>query len=322
MNKKHFLLVGVLTLSTFGFAQQNTPWHYPTQSNAVQAGFIGIGTKTTTTTTNTPLPNFNLHLHGTANYTESGNSSSINPLDPTGPLIPSATMNKSTTNYGITTRIGLTNTSTGRGDLDGTVLMASERDFYLMNRAQGDMRLETDHDMSFTTQELEFQLSHTTDRAWFGNPGIVPSTGADFAKFNISSVGGDNGFYMRINNAFKYGMSIKMAGNDADAIRVLNNASVKSFKVTGGGEVFARKYTTTLNNIPDYVFAPEYNLMPLSELRTYIQTERHLPNIPSAKVMEAAPVDLGEMNRLLLEKVEELTLYVLELEERLNKLEK
>ncbi len=61
--------------------------------------------------------------------------------------------------------------------------------------------------------------------------------------------------------------------------------------------------------------------MPLSELRSYIQTNHHLPNIPSAEELSSEPVDLGELERLLLEKVEELTLYVLELEEQINKLE-
>jgi hypothetical protein len=61
--------------------------------------------------------------------------------------------------------------------------------------------------------------------------------------------------------------------------------------------------------------------MPLNELRTYIKTNSHLPNIPSAKEMEASEVDLGEMNRLLLEKTEELTLYILQLEERIKSLE-
>jgi hypothetical protein len=95
----------------------------------------------------------------------------------------------------------------------------------------------------------------------------------------------------------------------------------KCFNITGEGYVFARRYTTTLLNIPDYVFAPDYRLMSFQELRDYLNTNRHLPNIPSAKEMEAQPVDLGELTRLLLEKVEESTLYILQLEERIKVLE-
>ena len=61
--------------------------------------------------------------------------------------------------------------------------------------------------------------------------------------------------------------------------------------------------------------------MSLTDLKTFITTNQHLPNIPSALEYEKNGVDLGEMNRLLLEKVEELTLYLLQLEERLKTIE-
>jgi hypothetical protein len=73
---------------------------------------------------------------------------------------------------------------------------------------------------------------------------------------------------------------------------------------------------------PDYVFDPSYKLSPLSELRNYIQTERHLPGMPSAACVAAQEdVDLGTMQTKLLEKVEELTLYILQLESRIKQLE-
>jgi hypothetical protein len=59
----------------------------------------------------------------------------------------------------------------------------------------------------------------------------------------------------------------------------------------------------------------------LDELRSYITTNKHLPNVPSANEFAETGVDLGELNRLLLEKVEELTLYILQLEERTKRLE-
>ena len=318
------MVCGLLAMGATTFAQQNTPWHFPSQSNAVQAGFIGIGTKTTTTSTNTPLPNFNLHLHGTADYIESGNVSSMNPMDPPGTMIPS--QNKSNTNYGVSTRIGLTNTMTGRSDMEGTVLQASQLDFYLKNQALGNMYIQTERDMELITPKMGFQLNYSTGRAWLGAPSISPSSGSTYGKLNLMSLGSDNGLYIQTSGTANYGVRLHMAGGNADAISVwqegYQNPDVKNFKVSGNGEVFARKYTTTLNNIPDYVFEPDYNLMTLDELRVYIKLNSHLPNIPAAKEMEAAPVDLGEMNRLLLEKVEELTLYVLELEQRLDTLEK
>ncbi|MEQ8905149.1 hypothetical protein [Ekhidna sp.] len=63
---------------------------------------------------------------------------------------------------------------------------------------------------------------------------------------------------------------------------------------------------------PDYVFEPTYNLRTLEETEEYIKTNKHLPEIPSAKEMEANGVELGEMNMLLLKKIEELTLHLID----------
>ena len=75
------------------------------------------------------------------------------------------------------------------------------------------------------------------------------------------------------------------------------------------------------NDWPDYVFEKDYDLLPMPELKDYLEREKHLPGIPSAKEVDAEGFELGEMQRRLLEKVEELTLYILELEERLAKVE-
>ena len=63
---------------------------------------------------------------------------------------------------------------------------------------------------------------------------------------------------------------------------------------------------------PDYVFASNYQLPTLDYIKTYIDQNKHLPEIPSAKEIETNGVNLGEMNMLLLKKIEELTLYQIE----------
>jgi len=75
------------------------------------------------------------------------------------------------------------------------------------------------------------------------------------------------------------------------------------------------KVTTTVPG-PDYVFEPTYHLSPLDSIKTFIDKNKHLPEVPSAKEMEKNGVNLGEMNMLLLKKIEELTLYVIELKKR------
>ena len=67
---------------------------------------------------------------------------------------------------------------------------------------------------------------------------------------------------------------------------------------------------------PDYVFKPEYPLTSLDEVKKHIDEKGHLPNIPSAQEVQENGISLGEMNRLLLEKVEELTLYVIDIKEK------
>ncbi len=71
---------------------------------------------------------------------------------------------------------------------------------------------------------------------------------------------------------------------------------------------------------PDFVFEKDYNLTPLGELETFIQKNHHLPNIPNAATVQAEGIDLGDMDAKLLQKVEELTLYVIELKKEIEAL--
>jgi len=72
---------------------------------------------------------------------------------------------------------------------------------------------------------------------------------------------------------------------------------------------------------PDYVFSKDYKLLPLHDVEEYITENQHLPNIPSSAEVESNGVELGAINALLLQKVEELTLYIIQMEKRLVELE-
>ncbi|MES2381531.1 MAG: hypothetical protein V4538_10855 [Bacteroidota bacterium] len=103
------------------------------------------------------------------------------------------------------------------------------------------------------------------------------------------------------------------------------NATQDLFKVDDNGYVYARKSIVTLANpFPDYVFENNYKLKPLSELGAYISKYKHLPNIPSAEEIAANKnqIDVGEMQVKLLEKVEELHLYVLQQQKEIEKQQK
>lgn len=78
--------------------------------------------------------------------------------------------------------------------------------------------------------------------------------------------------------------------------------------------------TTLAADWPDFVFNPEYKLTSLHELDKYIESEKHLPGVPSAKEIDEEGIKVGEMNAVLLQKVEELTLYVIELQKQIDEL--
>ncbi|SFC66376.1 hypothetical protein SAMN04487891_1197 [Flagellimonas taeanensis] len=91
-------------------------------------------------------------------------------------------------------------------------------------------------------------------------------------------------------------------------------------KLTVKGKVHAEEVKVDLSVPgPDYVFKEGYNLKSLEEVQNYIKEHGHLPNIPSAKEMEVDGIQLGEMDMKLLEKIEELTLYILEQDKRMNR---
>ncbi len=93
-------------------------------------------------------------------------------------------------------------------------------------------------------------------------------------------------------------------------------------KLAVNGNIHAKEVRVDLNNWPDYVFTKAHDLPSLKEVESYIKTKGHLPNIPSAKEVEEEGIQLGEMNAKLLEKIEELTLYVLQQQQKIEKLEK
>ncbi|MET3982010.1 hypothetical protein ABIB62_004627 [Mucilaginibacter sp. UYP25] len=86
-----------------------------------------------------------------------------------------------------------------------------------------------------------------------------------------------------------------------------------NYKLVVAGDAIATSLTIkTVANWPDYVFKPAYKLKPLIELKNYIDENHHLPDMPSAEQIDKEGLNLGEMNKLLLKKVEELTLYLIE----------
>ncbi|WP_146105718.1 hypothetical protein [Apibacter adventoris] len=98
--------------------------------------------------------------------------------------------------------------------------------------------------------------------------------------------------------------------------RIDNNNKFRLFVKEGIRAELVQVDVASSNGWADYVFHDDYTLPSLMELEKFIQQNKHLPNIPSAKEVVVNGINLGEMDAKLLEKIEELTLYTIELEKK------
>jgi len=112
--------------------------------------------------------------------------------------------------------------------------------------------------------------------------------------------------FLDINYGTLHALTIHHAGNVG--IGIMNPTS----KLEVNGNIRAKEIKVETTNWPDYVFEQDYKILGLDELDAYISENHHLPDVPSAKEVEANGIALGETNKLLLKKVEELTLYLIE----------
>uniref|UniRef100_UPI00261BB26B hypothetical protein n=1 Tax=Fluviicola sp. TaxID=1917219 RepID=UPI00261BB26B len=102
---------------------------------------------------------------------------------------------------------------------------------------------------------------------------------------------------------------------------VSNNPTVAPYKLMQldhTGLLYAREIKVNLNSWADYVFEETYPLMPLCELKQYINQNKHLPNVPGADEMREKGLNVAQSSTMLMEKVEELTLYVIQVKEQVD----
>jgi hypothetical protein len=85
-------------------------------------------------------------------------------------------------------------------------------------------------------------------------------------------------------------------------------------KLAVGGKVVCKEVEVTLTGLPDFVFSSDYKLRSLYDVENFIASNKHLPDVPSAKEVTEKGLNLGDMNATLLQKVEELTLYMIQMQ--------
>ena len=252
---------------------------------------FGIGTGTNN-------PNSTLHVHSSENHL----------TDPPGPGIEPPIRDEVYGEYYTTLR--LTNSATDSTNVDGFLIK-------LYNKQVTVSQLENE---TFTLQNHIAKIFLTPS----GRVGIG-DTVAGIYKFNVDSsmrVGG----VLHVENGISTGGTININSNNINLNA--NGSAYFSNQVTIGngffcsadGSLKAKDLKVTLTGWSDFVFDDGYRLMPLGEVERYIDANRHLPEVPSAQEVKENGVDVGEMNKLLLQKVEELTLYVIDLQKQIDEL--
>lgn len=162
----------------------------------------------------------------------------------------------------------------------------------------------------------------------------VAGTGSNTIKRNMHS--GDNGSFVALNyyNGITFHTGVNSALNvdapmyDSEKMRITQNGDIgigtdtPREKLSVNGKIRAKEIKVETANWPDYVFADDYQQQTLPELEQFIKKNKHLPEVPSAKEAEQNGVALGEMNKILLKKIEELTLHLIEKDKTLTELTK
>lgn len=184
------------------------------------------------------------------------------------------------------------------------------------------------------TAALNLVSDANTDKSTLGGIMFSRSGGQSDAHYNVAGInaievqtgdlaGGTLQFYAK-----PYGTAVtspRMVISSTGNVGIGTSSPANMLSVAGT----VQAYEVVVNNSwSDYVFSPQYRLMPLDEVAGYIKANGHLPEIPSAKEVEEKGVSVGDMQAKLLAKIEELTLHMItaegenrELRERVRKLE-
>lgn len=178
--------------------------------------------------------------------------------------------------------------------------------------------------------DLKFSLKTTTNTTTTKPVMWVASCRKD-GYFSNDLTGATLEFYaLRKDNGFIAPLLLKSNGDvilagakaAANGNVGIGTLDTKGYKLAVAGSMIAERVKVKMQSAwPDYVFEKDYKLPSLQELEAYIQQHKHLPDVPVATEVAEKGLDLGEMNRVLLQKVEELTLHLIEQEKKIKALE-
>lgn len=203
--------------------------------------------------------------------------------------------------------------------------------------------------LSFKNSTSSIYLNYSTTSLDFGALFRMLSTGAfEFGSINnkftmgtalenslktLTITPGNQKFYSN-GSAFIPG-GVKFAVTSGMLIKQTTTASGKQaitiapggfmFRNDGNmevhGTIYAKEVLVSMPPFPDYVFEKDYSMMSLDQLEKYIASNGHLPNVPSATEIEENGIGLGELSTIQMEKIEEISLYLIELNNKIKALE-
>lgn len=195
----------------------------------------------------------------------------------------------------------------------------------------------TDNNISLGTA-----VGNTTGRIEFHNNGVLASSIDNTGSFQVYGISAS----LKLNQNGITGGELKVNGNNLEisARRVLNGAAGNlilqaddasgastgnvgigtinpTYKLSVNGNVRAKEIIVE-SGWADYVFQDDYKLKPLNEVEDFIRANKHLPNIPSAIEIQTSGLSVGETQKKMMEKIEELTLYIIQQQKEIDFLKK
>jgi hypothetical protein len=165
--------------------------------------------------------------------------------------------------------------------------------------------------LEIKTNGAEAGWKHT-----WSNGSLTSYASAGFQATNLQATGSP----FRISHGGTNGIVLTAAGNILMG-PTPNLTGATGYLVSIGGKVIAEEVMVQVKaNWPDYVFEKDYRLPTIPELKKYTDENKHLPGIPAAADIEKNGLELGDMQKKMLEKIEQLTLYIIDLQNQINTL--